>query len=60
MNLLEHYIIEIIREISLTDKGLNLIEVIVKVDCYGTSEVVKHLFTPEEWKQAKKDGYFLA
>lgn len=61
MNLLEHYIKEVIKETECkTERGTDYIEVEMIVDCYGIIEQTTHLFLPSEWEKAKKDGYYLA
>lgn len=61
MNLLEHYIKEVIKETKRkTQRGTDIVEVEMVVDCYGVTEQTTHWFLPSEWEQAKKDGYYLA
>jgi hypothetical protein len=61
MNLLEHYIEEIIRETKRkTQYGTDIIEVEMIIDCYGIKEQTTHIFLPDEWEQAKKNGYYMA
>ena len=62
MNLLEHYIDEIISEekIQNPENGEEYYRITAVVDCYGRKEVKSSLFTVDEWKQAKKDGYYMA
>jgi hypothetical protein len=61
MNLLEHYIINIIsEEKKISPHGTEYINAKMIVNCYGVEEQVEHLFLPTEWEQTKKDGYYLA
>lgn len=61
MNLLEHYIDEIIKETKRkTQYGTDIIEVEMIIDCYGVKEKTTHTFLPDEWEKAKKDGYYMA
>lgn len=61
MNLLEHYIEEVIKETKRkTQRGTDLVEVEMIVDCYGVIEQTTHIFLSGEWEKAKKDGYYLA
>ena len=60
MNLLEHYIDEIIKVTNRkTQHGTDIVEVEMVIDCYGVKEQTKHIFLPSEWEKAKKDGYYL-
>ena len=61
MNLLEHYIDEIIKETKRkTQYGTDIVEVEMVIDCYGVRERTTHMFLPSEWEKAKKDGYYMA
>lgn len=61
MNLLEHYIKEVIKETNRkTHRGTDIVEVEMIINCYGVKEQTTHIFLPSEWEQAKKDGYYLA
>jgi hypothetical protein len=61
MNLLEHYIDEIINVTERkTQKGTDIVEVEMIINCYGVKEQTIHIFLPSEWEKAKKDGYYLA
>ncbi|MBO6127552.1 MAG: hypothetical protein J6P79_01490 [Pseudobutyrivibrio sp.] len=61
MNLLEHYIKEVIKETKHKNHLVtDIIEVEMVVDCYGIKEQTTHVFLPSEWEQAKKDGYYMA
>jgi hypothetical protein len=59
MNLLEHYIIEVIKITDL-DVFDSLIEVKVLCDCWGNKRVYNHVTTRENWERELKQGYFLA
>ena len=56
MNLLEHYILEIIEETQID----NYVRVTVKVDCHGCQETINRVFNKEEWEEAKEKGFFMA
>lgn len=62
MNLLEHYIMEVIREekIQNPENGQEYYQVTAIVDCYGVIELQTHIFLPTEWEQAKANGYYMA
>lgn len=61
MNLLEHYIKEVISEEEcISPQGTKYVKVTMLIDCYGIKEQTTHLFLPIEWEKAKKDGYYLA
>jgi len=60
MNLLEHYIDEIISEKKRkTQYGTDIVEVEMIIDCYGVKEHTTHMFLSSEWEQAKKNGYYM-
>ena len=59
MNLLEHYIIEVI-EITDLDVFDSFIEVKALCDCWGDKRVYTHVTTRENWERELKQGYFLA
>lgn len=61
MNLLEHYIKQIHKEIYKHSNKHNIDYVIVDVtyDCYGSVERKEVEFLKEEWEKAKEKGYFL-
>ena len=59
MNLLEHYIIEVIKITDL-DVFDPLIEAKVLCDCWGDKRVYTHVTTRENWEREVKQGYFLA
>ena len=49
MNSLEHYIKEIIKETKRkTQRGTDIVEVEMIVDCYGVVWQTEHLFLPSE------------
>ncbi len=62
MNLLEHYIVDILSEKKVLnmENGKEYYHVIAVVDCYGGKEQINRLFTVDEWEQAKEKGYFWA
>ena len=69
MNLLEHYIKEIHSVQDVSDKYEKAIrhkpkeplyEVDVTFDCYGVVERKRIIMSKSDFKQAKKQGYFLA
>lgn len=61
MNLIEHYIQEILSEkIEInpyTNKPCYVVKMIT--DCCGCISEVNTIFDAEEWKQIKKQGYYL-
>lgn len=63
MNLLEHYIIEVIN-INALQMPENIkepyIEVEVFCDCSGDKRIYKHITTRENWERELRQGYFLA
>jgi hypothetical protein len=51
MNLLEHYIINIIsEEKKISQHSTEYINAKMIVDCYGVVEQTEHLFLPSEWE----------
>ena len=63
MNLLEHYIIEVINitELQMQEHiKEHYIEVEVFCDCYGDKRVYKHVTTRANWILEMRQGYFLA
>ena len=63
MNLLEHYIIEVLNINELqTPEHIkeHYIEVEVLCDCWGDRRIYKHTTTRENWIREIKQGYFLA
>ena len=61
MNLLQHYIKEVIKETKRkTPWGTDIVEVEMVVDCYGIKEQTTRIFLSSEWEQVKKDRYYLA
>lgn len=62
MNLLEHYIDEIISEqkIQNPEDGREYYRVNAIVDCYGCEEQINSLFTIDEWGEVKAKGYYMA
>lgn len=61
MNILEHYIDEIISEekVQNPENGNEYYRVNAIVDCYGCKEQINRLFLIDEWEKAKKQGYYM-
>jgi hypothetical protein len=61
MNLVEQYIKEILSEKIEINPYINKPCCVVKMitDCYGCISEVEEIFDVEEWKQVKKQGYYL-
>lgn len=59
MNLLEHYILEVLEE-KTSENFPNLVTVRVLTDCWGTWSYTTHTTTKAAWEEEKKKGYFLA
>ena len=61
MNLLEHYVTNIIHEEPIEKNGMLLFRVVCDVDCYGNKEVQKEvLLTEDGYERVKSTGYYLA
>lgn len=60
MNLLEHYIKEILSEEQVQKYGKNWAKVRLIVDCYGVVEEKTELFRYEDWQKIKAQGYYMA
>jgi len=61
MNQLENYIVEVYSEKDFEHKELGqMVQVSLKTDCYGRENVTTEWFKPDEWKQVKEQGYFMA
>jgi len=60
MNVLEHYIKEVINETTIChfDEPVMIVARIL-VDCYGRVEEKEVYMLPDEWKEAKEKGYYL-
>lgn len=58
MNLLEHYIKEIIKEEKVERDGVVYYRVELIIDCYGI-EHRNEIFPAIEWEIAKKLGYYM-
>lgn len=56
MNLVEHYIIEVVSEKQYKGK---FVIATVKTNCYGCIKENKHMATKEQWEREKIQGYFL-
>lgn len=63
MNLLEHYILEVINinELQMPEYiKEHYIEVEVLCDCYGSKRIYKHVTTRANWAREMNQGYFMA
>ena len=60
MNLLEHYIEEILSEEQVQKYGRNWVKVRLIVDCYGVVEEKTEIFPYEKWQKVKEQGYYMA
>ena len=61
MNLLEHYIIDVLEINELNTFPLPpMIEVEVLCDCWGDKRIYTHVTTRENWERELKQGYFIA
>ena len=60
MNLLEHYIKEVIDEDYVQKYGKNWAKVKLIVDCYGVTEETTQLFLYDDWQKVKRQGYYMA
>lgn len=60
MNLLEHYIEEIISEEEVNHNGENFVVAKVKVNCYGNVNVDEHITSKRMWEEEKLQGYYMA
>lgn len=59
MNLLEHYILEVLEE-KTSPQYPNLVTVKVMTNCWGSISKSIHITTKDAWEEEKKKGYFLA
>ena len=59
MNLLEHYIIEVLKITDL-DVFDSLVEVTALCNCWGDKRVYTHVTTRENWERELRQGYFMA
>lgn len=59
MNLLEHYILEVLEE-KVSESFPNLVTVRVLTDCWGNMSITTHSTTRTAWEEEKKKGYFMA
>ena len=60
MNLLEHYIKEILSEEQVQKYGKDWAKVRLIVNCYGIVEEKTELFLYEDWITIKTQGYYMA
>jgi hypothetical protein len=60
MNLLEHYIKEIISEKCVRKYDEDWVEVKLIIKCYGVTEEKTKLFLREDWEKIKSQGYYMA
>lgn len=74
MNLLEHYILDVISVEDITrayESGIRRFEpdytadeprlrVTLKINCYGQMEMVKKIWRKSEWEMIKEQGYYMA
>lgn len=60
MNLLEHYIKEILSEDFEQKYGKIWAKVKLTVDCYGVVEETTQLFLYDDWQKVKGQGYYMA
>lgn len=60
MNLLEHYIEEIISEEEVEHNGGTFVYAKVKVNCYGNVSVEDRIEEKTQWEAEKKKGYYMA
>lgn len=59
MNLLEHYILEVLKE-KTTPQYPSLVTAEVLVTCCGGISKMYHTTTKVAWEEEKKKGYFRA
>ena len=66
MNILEHYIIDVINEepfnIDVPTKkegDTEYVKVTLTYDCYGNEKTDTLIFEREDWERAKAKGYFM-
>lgn len=59
MNLLEHYIVEVV-EVEELDFDRNYVFVRMVVNCYGDVRSVYKIFHKDKWKEAQIKGYYMA
>jgi hypothetical protein len=51
--------VKIISEDKILINGNEYYSVQAEINCYGHKEIVNHLFSIEEWEEAKKQGYYM-
>lgn len=59
MNLLEHYILEVI-SVNILEQVHDYVSVTMIVNCYGHIYKDNKVFRVEEWKEAQEKGYYVA
>lgn len=59
MNLLEHYILEVLEE-KPSEQFPSFITVRVLTNCWGNLSYTTHTTTKAAWEEEKKKGYFMA
>lgn len=66
MNILEHYIIDVINEepyeMPMPENELehvDYVEVTLTHNCYGSKKTETTVFVKDEWERAKAKGYFM-
>ena len=60
MNLLEHYVKEIISEENVRKYDEDWVKVRLIINCYGVTEEKTELFLPVAWEKIKAQGYYMA
>lgn len=69
MNLLEHYIKEVYSVEDITEEFEEkvgrkpvdpMVEVKMRVNCYGREEDTTQIFFRPKWEEAQKQGYYMA
>lgn len=68
MNLLKHYIKEVYSVEDVSERFKNvwkstnrpMVEIKMRVNCYGVEEDVKTVFFDDEWSEAYEKGFYMA
>lgn len=60
MNLVDHYILEILSTKETTFYGRRMVVVEMKIMCYGVVETVCKIFGKDEWEKILLEGRYLA